>query len=79
MPGGALWQSRRHPFEDCGVWYMFAAIWLSYAGVIFESDTPVISFVHFTTGLIALTIRMIAFWSVRVNGDRGSTPLTKTS
>jgi hypothetical protein len=58
---------------------MFAAIWLSYAGVIFESDTPVISFVHFTTGLIALTIRMIAFWSVRVNGDRGSTPLTKTS
>jgi sulfoxide reductase heme-binding subunit YedZ len=44
-----------------GIWYLWAAIWMSYAEIAFStSDPPAISYVYFTAGLIALLLRIAA-------------------
>jgi methionine sulfoxide reductase heme-binding subunit len=43
-----------------GIWYFWAAIWVSYVGVVLEGDTRAISIVYMFTGLLALAVRLTA-------------------
>ena len=55
-----------------GVWYFWAAIWVSYAGVLLSGDTRVVAIVYVVAGLVALTVRVAAYLKNRsipeVNG-----------
>ncbi len=44
-----------------GTWYFWAAIWVSYAGVLLSGDTRIIAIVCVIAGLIVLTVRLAAF------------------
>ena len=41
-----------------GIWYFWAAIWVSYAGVLSSGDTRIIAIVYVIAGLIVLTVRL---------------------
>lgn len=43
-----------------GIWYFWAAIWVSYAGVLLTGDTRIIAIVYVIAGLIVLTVRLAA-------------------
>ena len=44
-----------------GIWYFWAAIWVSYAGVLSSGDTRIIAIVYVIAGLIVLTVRLAAY------------------
>ncbi|MDG1389447.1 MAG: hypothetical protein P8L70_11225 [Halioglobus sp.] len=44
-----------------GVWYFWAAIWVSYAGGLFSDDTRIIAIFYVIAGLIVLTARLAAY------------------
>ena len=44
-----------------GTWYFWAAIWVSYAGVLLSGDTRIIAIVYVIAGLIVLTVRLAAY------------------
>ena len=44
-----------------GVWYFWAAIWVSYAGGLLNGDTRIIAIVYVIAGLIVLTVRLAAY------------------
>jgi methionine sulfoxide reductase heme-binding subunit len=44
-----------------GVWYFWAAIWVSYTDMVISHSATVIAFVYFILGLLVLAIRMTAF------------------
>jgi len=44
-----------------GIWYFWAAIWVSYAELAFSNPAPVIAWVYFTLGLLVLVVRLWAF------------------
>ena len=44
-----------------GTWYFWAAIWVSYAGVLLSGDTRIIAIVCVIAGLIVLTVRLAAY------------------
>ena len=51
-----------------GVWYMWLAIWVSYAGIVFSPDSPGltgIAIVYTIAGFIALLVRLAAWWQKR--------------
>jgi hypothetical protein len=53
------------------VWYFWAAIWTSYAELAFSSSATVISLVYFTLGLLALTLRVVAYLKRRTDKLEG--------
>jgi len=44
-----------------GIWYFWAAIWVSYAEALLSGDTRIIAIVYVIAGLIVLTVRLAAF------------------
>ena len=44
-----------------GVWYFWAAIWVSYAEGLLSGDTRIIAFVYVVAGLVVLTVRLAAY------------------
>ena len=44
-----------------GIWYFWAAIWVSYAGVLSSGDTRIIAIVYVIAGLIVLTVRLAVY------------------
>ena len=44
-----------------GIWYFWAAIWVSYADTVLTGDTRVVAIVFVATGLLVLTVRLAAF------------------
>ncbi|MDG1661878.1 MAG: hypothetical protein P8H97_00710 [Pseudomonadales bacterium] len=48
-----------------GVWYFWAAVWVSYAATVLAGDTRVIAIVYLVTGLLVLTLRLAAYVSNR--------------
>jgi len=48
-----------------GVWYFWAAIWVSYAGQAASADARTIDFIYTTLGLLALTMRLVAYQKTR--------------
>ena len=49
-----------------GIWYFWAAIWVSYAGVLLSGDTRIIAIVYVLAGLIVLTVRLAAYLKNRL-------------
>lgn len=50
-----------------GVWYFWAAIWLSYAPAAFLSEPKAIHLVYTVAGLMVLVLRIAAYFKSRVN------------
>jgi hypothetical protein len=48
-----------------GIWYFWAAIWVSYAETVMAGDTRVIAIVFVISGLFALTLRCAAYLKKR--------------
>lgn len=48
-----------------GIWYFWAAIWVSYAGVLLSGDTRIVAIVYVLAGLAALTVRLAAYLTNR--------------
>jgi hypothetical protein len=48
-----------------GIWYFWAAIWVSYAETVMVGDTRLIAIVYTVTGLLVLTVRFAAYWEKR--------------
>lgn len=48
-----------------GIWYFWAAIWVSYAEMVMVGDTRVIAIVFVISGLFALTLRCAAYLKKR--------------
>ena len=48
-----------------GIWYFWAAIWVSYAETVMSGDTRVIAIVFVISGLLALTLRCAGFLKKR--------------
>lgn len=48
-----------------GIWYFWAAIWVSYAETVMAGDTRAIAIVFVISGLLALTLRCGAFLKKR--------------
>ena len=48
-----------------GIWYFWAAIWVSYVGVLLIGDTRIIAIVYVMAGLIVLTVRVAAYLKKR--------------
>jgi DMSO/TMAO reductase YedYZ heme-binding membrane subunit len=48
-----------------GIWYFWAAIWVSYAETVMAGDTRVIAIVFVISGLLALTLRCAGFLKKR--------------
>ena len=44
-----------------GIWYFWAAIWVSYAGTVLAGDTRVVAIAFVVAGLLVLTVRLAAF------------------
>jgi len=44
-----------------GVWYFWAAIWVSYAEGLLSGDTRIIAIVYVVAGLVVLTVRLAAY------------------
>ncbi len=44
-----------------GIWYFWAAIWVSYAEGLLSGDTRIIAIVYVIAGLIVLTVRLAAY------------------
>jgi methionine sulfoxide reductase heme-binding subunit len=44
-----------------GIWYFWAAIWVSYAEGLLSGDTRIIAIVYVIAGLIVLTVRLVAY------------------
>lgn len=49
-----------------GIWYFWAAIWVSYAETVMAGDTRVIAIVFVISGLLVLTLRCAAFLKQRL-------------
>ena len=49
-----------------GIWYFWAAIWVSYAETVMAGDTRVIAIVFVISGLVVLTLRCAAFLKQRL-------------
>jgi len=48
-----------------GIWYFWAAIWVSYAETVMVGDTRLIAIVYTITGLLVLAVRFAAYWEKR--------------
>ena len=48
-----------------GIWYFWAAIWVSYAETVMVGDTRLIAIVYTVTGLFVLAVRFAAYWEKR--------------
>ncbi|MDC6472479.1 hypothetical protein PQZ11_05390 [Luminiphilus sp.] len=48
-----------------GIWYFWAAIWVSYAETVMVGDTRLIAIVYTVTGLFVLAVRFAAYWKKR--------------
>ena len=48
-----------------GIWYFWAAIWVSYAGQVASEGARTIDFVYTTLGLLALLLRFVAYQKAR--------------
>ena len=48
-----------------GIWYFWAAIWVSYAETVMTGDTRVIAIVFVISGLLVLTLRCAAYLKKR--------------
>ncbi len=48
-----------------GIWYFWAAIWVSYAGQVASEGARTIDFVYTTLGLLALSLRLVAYQKAR--------------
>ena len=48
-----------------GVWYFWAAIWVSYAAGLLSGDTRIIAIVYVVAGLVALTVRLAVYLKSR--------------
>jgi sulfoxide reductase heme-binding subunit YedZ len=48
-----------------GIWYFWAAIWVSYAETVMVGDTRLIAIVYTVTGLLVLTVRFAAYCEKR--------------
>ena len=48
-----------------GIWYFWAAIWVSYADTVLTGDTRVVAIVFVATGLLVLTVRLAAYLKKR--------------
>ena len=48
-----------------GIWYFWAAIWVSYAETVMLGDTGLIAIVYTVTGLFVLAVRFAAYWEKR--------------
>jgi len=48
-----------------GIWYFWAAIWVSYAGQAASADARTIDFIYTNLGLLALTMRLVAYQKTR--------------
>ena len=48
-----------------GIWYFWAAIWVSYAGQAASEGARTIDFVYTTLGLLALLLRFVAYQKAR--------------
>ena len=48
-----------------GIWYFWAAIWVSYVGVLLIGDTRIIAIVYVIAGLIVVTFRVAAYLKKR--------------
>ena len=48
-----------------GIWYFWAAIWVSYAETVMTGDTRTIAIVFVISGLLALTLRCAAYLKKR--------------
>ena len=48
-----------------GIWYFWAAIWVSYAETVMTGDTRIIAIVFVVAGLIVLTLRCAAYLKKR--------------
>ena len=48
-----------------GIWYFWAAIWVSYAETVMTGDTRIITIVFVISGLLALTLRCAAYLKKR--------------
>jgi len=46
-----------------GVWYFWAAIWVSYTELVFSDKAIAIAFAYFVLGLLVFAIRLLAFAS----------------
>ena len=44
-----------------GIWYFWAAIWVSYAEGLLNGDTRIVAIVYVVAGLVALTVRLAAY------------------
>ncbi len=49
-----------------GIWYFWAAIWVSYAEQALSSEAKTVDLVYTTLGLLALTLRIAAYLKSRV-------------
>lgn len=48
-----------------GIWYFWAAIWVSYAETVMVGDTRLVAIVYTATGLFVLAVRFAAYWARR--------------
>jgi DMSO/TMAO reductase YedYZ heme-binding membrane subunit len=48
-----------------GIWYFWAAIWVSYADTVLAGDTRVVAIVFVVAGLLVLTVRLAAYLKKR--------------
>jgi hypothetical protein len=44
-----------------GIWYFWAAIWVSYAETVLAGDTRIVAIVYVVAGLLVLTLRLAAY------------------
>ena len=52
-----------------GIWYFWAAIWVSYAGVLAIGDTRIIAMIYVFAGLVVLTVRLAAYLKKRSTSE----------
>lgn len=51
-----------------GIWYFWAAIWVSYAGQAASAGARTIDLIYTTLGLLALSLRLVAYQRTRSRG-----------
>jgi len=51
-----------------GIWYFWAAIWVSYAGQAASAGARTIDLIYTTLGLLALSLRIHAYQKTRSRG-----------
>ena len=61
-----------------GIWYFWAAIWVSYAETVMTGDTRVIAIVFVAAGLLVLTLRCAAYLKKRSVRMLEQSPRTTT-